>query len=168
MSTTPPPQIDPNLEPPLLGNHDGFDVYPMPSFLSVTCADVAAATRFYVDMLGFAVMFTGPDVGGVPMVTHLRRQKYQDVLLSPSAPHQHRPAIPTFTVADVDDIADRLATGNPGPDGSPRPIDQPWGARDLTVTDPDGNTLVLTQAQSEHTGETIDEVMERAAGDRKP
>lgn len=27
--------------------------------------------RLYVEGLGMAVMYTGPDIGGVPMITHL-------------------------------------------------------------------------------------------------
>lgn len=39
-------------EPSILGDHDGFEIYPMPAFLRVETTDVAAATSFYTDRLG--------------------------------------------------------------------------------------------------------------------
>lgn len=142
-------------EPPVLGRHGDFDIYPMPTFLRIEATDVAATTRFYVDGLGMAVMYTGPDIDGVPMITHLRGARYQDVLVVPVDPRHASGSTltPAFAAPHLDMIADRLK-------GAHRPERMPWGTRELRVTDPDGNILVLTEPPSEPPTSTIEDAME--------
>ena len=51
------------------------DIYPMPSFPILAVADVAASSRWYQEVLGFAHIFTMPGPGGVAGLAHLRWTK---------------------------------------------------------------------------------------------
>src|SRR5438477_9859595 len=76
---------DRNREPGSFGEFGGYEVYPMPFFATLECGDVNATAAWYRDALGFGIMFAGPEIGGQPSLVHLRRKKYQDVLLRPAA-----------------------------------------------------------------------------------
>jgi catechol 2,3-dioxygenase-like lactoylglutathione lyase family enzyme len=160
-----PPPTHAQVDPPTLGEHGGHLVYAMPAFLRISAADPARTVRFLTEALDFDVMFRGPEVGGVPFLTHLRRAKYQDLLVLP----RRGPAEPGNTVAlclavdgadALDALAARVRALHPGAvDG---PADTPWNAREATVRDPDGNRLVLTaQARAPRAG-TVDEVVRGA------
>jgi uncharacterized glyoxalase superfamily protein PhnB len=143
-----------NREPPSLGEFDGFEIYPMPMFATLAVADVAAVARWYADALGFGTMFAGPSVGGQPSIVHLRRNKYQDVLLIPSrgagAGSAASPATLTlsFSADEVDELAGRARSVAPvGASAVSEPVDTPWNTRDLRVTDPAGHQLVFTSRQ---------------------
>jgi catechol 2,3-dioxygenase-like lactoylglutathione lyase family enzyme len=71
-------------EPPSLGTFAGHEIYPMPMFATLAVADVAAVCAWYETALGFAVVFKAPDQNGQPPLVHLRRRKYQDLLLVPA------------------------------------------------------------------------------------
>src|SRR5919202_6523945 len=79
-----PRATDARGEPISLGEFGGFEVYPMPFFATLECEDVTSTVAWYRDALGFGVMFTGPEIAGQPSLVHLRRRKYQDLLLRPS------------------------------------------------------------------------------------
>ncbi|HEU5451867.1 MAG TPA: VOC family protein [Terriglobales bacterium] len=136
-------------EPVSLGKFDGHEIYPMPMFAKIVTTDVAATTEWYEKALGFVSVFRGPSVGGQPMMVHLRRHKYQDVLLVAS-PQPGSAAGPGFTLnfsaeGEVDELAQRArsvaAVGSSAIEG---PVNTPWNTRDLNVTDPAGTRLVFT------------------------
>ena len=142
------PVRDQRGEPVSLGDFGGHEIYPMPMFAKIVTTDVAAAAEWYEKALGFVTVFRGPSVGGQPMMVHLRRHKYQDVLLVAS-PQATAPAS-GFTLnfsadGEVDELAQRArsvaAVGSSTVDG---PVNTPWNTRDLNVTDPAGNRLVFT------------------------
>ena len=56
------------------------DIYPMPSFPTLTVSNLAASTQWYRDALKFQVIFELPG-----RLLHLRRERYQDLLLAPGA-----------------------------------------------------------------------------------
>ena len=66
-------------EPPTLGEYNGFEIYPMPFFVTLVAEDPAALASWYERTLGFGTMFAGP-------VIHLRRRRYQDILVVASGP----------------------------------------------------------------------------------
>ncbi len=79
---------------------------------------------------------------------HLRRQRYQDVLLVRGTPTPG-PRI-SFAAGD-DDLAARAqllaaagAGGGTGGGTVEGPVDTPWFSRDLVATDRDGYVVVLT------------------------
>lgn len=125
-------------EPPTFGEHNGFEVYPMPFFVTLVAEDPAALAGWYERTLGFGTMFAGP-------VIHLRRRRYQDVLVVPSGPGRTPttggPAL-TFDTAEseLDALAARTGVA---------PQATPWNTRELRVADPAGHRLVFS-ARSEN------------------
>lgn len=140
-------------EPPMLGTFNEFEVYPMPMFATLSVADVAGVARWYADALGFRTMFAGPAIGGQPSMVHLRRNKYQDLLLVPSRTGTNTAAPPSLTLSfsadEVDSLA-KQARAMPavGSSAVPDPVDTPWNTRDLRVTDPAGHVLIFTARQA--------------------
>ncbi|GAB0103206.1 hypothetical protein JMUB6875_21780 [Nocardia sp. JMUB6875] len=119
-------------------------IYPMPMFANFAVADIAAATAFY-ESVGFIALATIPGPDGTPALVHLRRMKYQDLLLVPGVA---RPGSTTVSFsaggADLITLAETLrANAFPGArvEG---PADTAWYTTDLTIDDADGNRIILT------------------------
>lgn len=146
--------------PPTLGEYQGFEIYPMPCFVRFAVPDPAAAARWYVDMLGFGVMYVAPEIQGVPMMVHLRRRKYQDILLVLGQP-EGVGGVHLDGTGELEALAARAADAHP--EG---PVQTPYGPRELRLTDPHGNRIVFFAAPERPTG-TIDEAMQRAADQMK-
>jgi len=127
-------------------------IYVMPAFATFAVRDLDASTRWYTDGLGFIVLATMPGPGGAALraqgppplgLVHLRRWRYQDILLVPGRVGPGGPRI-TFAAGDDDlaAIAARLrAIGAGTVEG---PTATPWHTRDLVATDADGHVVVLT------------------------
>ena len=140
-------------EPPTLGTFNEFEVYPMPMFATLSVADVAVVARWYGDALGFRTMFAGPAIGGQPSMVHLRRNKYQDLLLVPSRSGTTAVAPASLTLTFSADEVDSIATqarrvAAVGSSAVPEPVDTPWNTRDLRVIDPAGHVLIFTARQA--------------------
>jgi len=139
-----------NQEPPTLGEFGGHEIYPMPVFATLAVADVAATTAWYERALGFSTVFRAPEVDGQPALVHLRRRKYQDLLLTPAPPGKWAAAPSSLTLSfnadgDVDSIAERARAIEPsGQSSITGPFNTPWNTRDVRVTDPAGHVLVFT------------------------
>jgi catechol 2,3-dioxygenase-like lactoylglutathione lyase family enzyme len=117
------------------------DVYPMPAFVTFPVTDLAASTRWY-EALGFVVLATLPGPDGTDALVHLRRQRYQDLLLVPGPP---APGPRVSFAAGEEDLTERAALVRDAGGGSVEgPLDTPWFSRDLVTTDPDGHVVVLT------------------------
>src|SRR5262249_50155191 len=58
-----------------------LSIYVMPAFATLTVSDLAASRRWYVEGLGFAVLAEVPGPSGEVALVHLRRWRYQDLLL---------------------------------------------------------------------------------------
>jgi catechol 2,3-dioxygenase-like lactoylglutathione lyase family enzyme len=161
-----PAPTHPQRDPPVLGEHGGHVVYAMPAFLRLSASDPVRTVDFFTRVLDFDVMFRGPEVGGVPVLVHLRRAKYQDVLVMPlrGAAAPGNTAALSLSVADADAL-DALAARvrAAAPDANDGPADTPWNAREATVRDPDGNRFVLTTRAREPRTGTVDEVVRGAA-----
>jgi catechol 2,3-dioxygenase-like lactoylglutathione lyase family enzyme len=124
-------------------------IYGMPMFATLLASDIEATLSWYIDGLGFINLFAVPGPTGVPVLVHLRRWQFQDLLVRPAG----GPVTPgtgcTLSFAAVYDEIDALgerARAHPG-GGSEGPVDTPWNTRDLTATDPDGNVVVFTAAR---------------------
>ncbi len=147
---------------------DQPEIYPMPSFPTLTVKDPAASARWYQDVLGFKHVFTIPGPGGIPLLVHLRWAKYADVLLRAAAdPADHRPRgvgiSLSFAVFEgrVDDVADRARAR--GGKLLSEPKDRPWNARDFSIADPDGFVLTFTQGPVDR-GLGMDRITRRSTG----
>jgi len=131
------------------------EIYPMPMFVTLPVRDLVASTAWY-ETAGFALLATMPGRAGPDSpaaLVHLRRLRFQDLLLVPGEPVPG-PRV-TFAAGedDLDVRAELLAleladSAHQAPDADKRrvagPSDTPWFTRDLTLTDPDGYTIVLT------------------------
>jgi uncharacterized glyoxalase superfamily protein PhnB len=142
---------DSNGEPVNLGTVNQHEIYPMPMFAKIVVSDVAAVQAWYERALGFSSMFAMPAVDGQPPLVHMRRKKYQDVLLVRGQPDGSASQALTlnFNTDDVDTLAEAAravpALGRSAVSG---PVDTPWNTRDLMVTDPGGHQLVFTARQA--------------------
>ncbi len=143
-------------DPPVVGEHEGYDVYPMPTFVRFAVPDTERTAQWYVDALGFGVMFVGPEINGQPMMIHLRRRKYQDVLLVAGPPEGG--AINWDATGELDALATRAMAVSPH-DGV---RETPWGTTELHISDPHGHRLVFFAAPARRS-DSIDEAMEAAA-----
>lgn len=104
--------------------------------------DEKRARAFYLDFLGFEVMFEHRFGDGLPLYMGLRRG---DCLLHLS--EHHGDATPGSAVRiPVDDAASFAAMLRAKDFGNARPgepLETPWGSREFTVADPAGNRLTF-------------------------
>jgi catechol 2,3-dioxygenase-like lactoylglutathione lyase family enzyme len=138
------------------------DFYPMPSFVTLSAADVSASAKWYQSVLGFRIVFTMPGPGGSAALAHLRLSKYADLLLVATrnpVPKPHGAGVQVnFTLSDrtVDELASHVGSQWGNFEG---PITQPWNARELYVIDPDGYRLAFVQQANAGLG--IQDVVEQ-------
>ncbi len=139
------------------------EIYVMPAFATLTVRDLDAARRWYAAM-GFVELAVMPGPDGGPSLVHLRRYRYQDLLLVPApegAPTGTGSARLSFAhtapLSELDDIAEALRqTGLGEVDG---PNETPWYAVELVARDADGNTVALTgRSERQPSREWTDEV----------
>ena len=115
-------------------------IYVMPSFVTFGCADLARTKRWYVDGLGFFVL------AEYPGLVHLRRWRYQDILLVPASRRGDAASGIRLTIAaGSEDLAERAAHARRAGDGEVRgPAPTMWNTVDLECVDPDGHVVVFT------------------------
>src|ERR1051326_262665 len=130
-------------EPPSLGDFKGHEIYPMPIFAKVAVQNVGDVAKWYRDALGFDTIFDMPGPDGQLMLSHLRRKKYQDVLVVAARSPQTAGTGMTLNFSaddEVDALAQRAKSTPPvGASSVSDPINTPWNTRDLNVVDPAGN-----------------------------
>ena len=108
--------------------------------------DETLAREFYLDFLGFKVVFEHRFHDGAPL--------YMGVVRDACSLHlseHHGDATPgasmRIQVTDVDALCAELRAKEYA-HARPQAQDMPWGTRDFTVTDPFGNRLTFTSAIS--------------------
>jgi uncharacterized glyoxalase superfamily protein PhnB len=130
-----------NENPPVLGQHNGYDIYPMPMFARLEAANLAETVAWYREALGFGAMFE------MPQLVHLRRAKFQDLLLMPGRGHATTDAGLTLSFAadgEVDALFEQASKAQPrGKSSVEAPALMPWNAREMRLSDPDGRRLVI-------------------------
>jgi catechol 2,3-dioxygenase-like lactoylglutathione lyase family enzyme len=126
-----------------------LSIYVMPAFVTLTVSDLAVSRRWYVEGLGLAVLAEVPGPSGSVTLLHLRRWRYQDLLLvpgrSPDAPPARGVRL-TFSAhgANLDAlVAQARAVGGGVVEG---PAATPWNTRDVLARDPDGYEVVFTDS----------------------
>ncbi|MFE3052241.1 VOC family protein [Nocardia sp. NPDC059239] len=119
-------------------------IYPMPMFATFRVRDLAAATACY-QAAGFIALATIPGADGTPVLVHLRRMKYQDLLLVPGEPVPGSTTV-TFAAggADLTALATTLRECDLPGLGVDGPADTAWYTTDVTLDDPDGNRVIFT------------------------
>ena len=105
----------------------------MPQF---PVADVAASVAHYVDVLGFTINYQQQDLAV------LDRDKARIIVIN-RADHHAGTGTCYVYVRDADALYEELHGRGARVQGEP--VSHPWGLRDFTVLDLDGNELVLGQ-----------------------
>jgi catechol 2,3-dioxygenase-like lactoylglutathione lyase family enzyme len=150
------------------------EIYPMPSFVTLTVSDLEASSEFYQGALGFTHIFTMPGPGGQPALVHLRWVKYADVLIVRPRGSEALPQVKGAGVSLNFNLFDRFGGDIEAFAAHARehganvvgPVAQPWNVREVMVTDPDGYRLVFTVPIDIGLG--FDKVIERAKAPEKP
>lgn len=137
------------------------DIYVMPAFVTLPTSDLDAARAWYA-ALGFVELAVMPPGTDSPQLVHLRRYRYQDVLLVPAADGAatgggiRASFAHTAPLDELDTVAERLAALGTGTVAGPRTT--PWYAVELEATDPDGHVVVLTGMAEQPPQAFVDEV----------
>jgi catechol 2,3-dioxygenase-like lactoylglutathione lyase family enzyme len=118
---------------------------PMSIILEVT--DLSLSADWYQQAVGFRIVYSGPP--GAFTLIHLRRERYQDILLIPtqanSLSQRGKGVIIQLQAGGVgvEEIARQAqAAGTVDVEG---PVERPWNVRDVTVYDPDGYPLRFSE-----------------------
>jgi predicted enzyme related to lactoylglutathione lyase len=137
-------------------------IYAMPMFVNIVVSDLAAAQTLYASA-GFVTLATISGSGGVPSLVHLRREKYQDILMTKGAPVRGTVSA-SFAAGDIDfaEVADRICLAGGEVTG---PIDTPWFTTDVMFSDADGNTVTLTAPRMADQAATQAWVNDQITGD---
>jgi uncharacterized glyoxalase superfamily protein PhnB len=109
----------------------------------------AQARAFYIDLLGFSVVFEHRFAPGMPLYMGIRRGECNLHLTEHTGDCGVQAGL-RIACTDVDAFAAELAAKHAalGIAQAPIPQQMPWGTRDFTVTDPFGNRLTFTSAIS--------------------
>ena len=119
------------------------DFYPMPMFVNLEVSNIDISAEWYQQALGFREVYR------VPGLIHLRRDRYQDVLLIPSesggmdSPGKGIVIQLQAGEVSVDEIAENARQLTPT--SVEGPLDRPWNVREVTVQDPDGYRLRFSE-----------------------
>ena len=108
--------------------------------------DEAKARKFYLDFLGFRVVFEHRFHAGAPLYMGIARgdcHLHLSEHLGDATPGSSM----RIEVGDVDALCAELQARHYA-SSRPEVQDMPWGTRDFTVTDPFGNRLTFTSAIS--------------------
>ena len=122
----------------------------MPSVPMLAVKDVESSARWYQEVLGFRHVFTIPGPGDRSLLARLRRARYADLLVVVTQKPSFDPkgvGVTLYLVMhlmdwSVDQLAEHARAKGANASG---PVNQPWNTRELTVIDPDGYRLTVTQ-----------------------
>lgn len=147
MDTRPDLQAPPDFEVPT--HAVDREIYAMPAFVTLPVTDLDRAQRWY-EALGFVLL---AELGhGPARLLHLRRYRYQDLLLVAAVPEAEptiglRPRVSfahTGPLDELGEMAAALRAQDAGQVTGPTPT--PWHAVELVAVDADGHQVVLTAA----------------------
>lgn len=137
-------------------------IYPMPMFVNLVSRDLAATEHLY-SAAGFVTLATIPGADGAPSLVHLRREKYQDILVTPGASVSGSTTA-SFAAGDVDlaEVAEQLRAAGADVSG---PYDTPWFSTDVMFADADSNRIILTAPRVADQAQAQEWVGSNIAGD---
>jgi predicted lactoylglutathione lyase len=138
-------------------------IYGMPMFANFTVKNLAAAESFY-NAIGFITLATFTGMDGDVQLVHLRRMKYQDILVTASTLGGRGTPI-TFAAGDeeLDMLAER-AKELPGAKVA-GPVDTLWFTTDVTIDDPDGNRIIFTARRMAEQADSMKWARQNISGD---
>lgn len=137
-------------------------IYAMPMFVNLVAEDLAATERLFA-AAGFVTLATIPGPDGAPFLVHLRREKYQDVLVTPGTATPGSTSV-SFAAGDVElaEVAEQLRAAGADVNG---PYDTPWFTTDVVFTDGDGNKIILTAPRAADQAQAQEWVGSQITGD---
>ncbi len=107
-------------------------------------SDYERARRFYGDDLGFEIDWEWRDAPEDPVFAQISRAGLSLYLSARRADGEPGASRAYLYVSDVDAWHEEMVED--GIDAVSSPADRPWGNREMTLRDPDGNTLVFATA----------------------
>lgn len=120
-----------------------LDFYQMPMFNKILVKDIEHSEKWYEKTLGFKSVFKFRNDKNEVLMNHLRLEKYQDIMLISSDEFEVGNSV--YINVLINDIEEKSKSI------SPKFIvheleEQPWNAKEMTVKDPDGHLITLTQS----------------------
>ena len=120
-----------------------MEFYQMPMFNKVLVKDIEKAEKWYEKTLGFKSVFKFRNDKNEVLMNHLRLEKYQDLMLISQTGFEVGNSIYlNILVKDIEEKSQNI---------SQKFIvnqleEQPWNAKEMTIKDPDGHLITLTQS----------------------
>lgn len=120
-----------------------MEFYQMPMFNKVLVKDIEKAEKWYEKTLGFKSVFKFRNDKNEVLMNHLRLEKYQDLMLISQTDFEVGNSIYlNILVKDIEEKSQNI---------SQKFIvnqleEQPWNAKEMTIKDPDGHLITLTQS----------------------
>lgn len=120
-----------------------MEFYQMPMFNKLFVNDIEKSEKWYEKALGFKSVFKFRNDKNEVIMDHLRLGKYQDIMLIKADNFIVGNAnFLNVLVEDIESLSDRIS-----PKVVMNPLEQqPWNAIEMTVKDPDGHLITLTQS----------------------
>ncbi|WP_237690569.1 VOC family protein [Paenibacillus caui] len=123
-----------------------MEFYPMPLFVKLSVSDMGRSLSWYKEILHFEPVFTLPGNDGEITMAHIRGEKYQDLMLVSGFQNDQQAngkgIVINLNAEDIDSISERA--NKAGAVIIEGPVDRPWNARELVLTDPDGYLITLS------------------------
>lgn len=120
-----------------------MEFYQMPMFNKILVSDIEKSEKWYEKTLGFKSVFKFKNDKSEILMNHLRLEKYQDLMLICSNNFEVGNSI--YLNLLVKDIENKSKTISPKFVVS-RLEEQSWNAKEMTIKDPDGHLITLTQS----------------------
>ncbi|MCT1471297.1 VOC family protein [Staphylococcus hominis] len=120
-----------------------MEFYQMPMFNKVLVQDIEKAEKWYEKTLGFKSVFKFRNDKNEVLMNHLRLEKYQDLMLISQTDFEVGNSIYlNILVKDIEkksqNISQKFIVS--------QLEEQPWNAKEMTIKDPDGHLITLTQS----------------------
>lgn len=120
-----------------------MEFYQMPMFNKVLVKDIEKSEKWYEKTLGFKSVFKFRNDKKEVLMNHLRLEKYQDLMLISSDDFEVGNSI--YLNILINNIEDNAQSISQKFVVSPLE-EQPWNAKEMTIKDPDGHLITLTQS----------------------
>ncbi|MBP2100419.1 VOC family protein [Enterococcus rivorum] len=119
-----------------------MEFYPMPLFVKIETASLNDSVRWYQNKLGFISVFDFSNENNMIIMSHLRREKYQDLMLIQADQDKASDSIViNLNVENIKEIRSKM---------DKKEIinelkEQPWNVLELTVRSFEGTMISLTE-----------------------
>ena len=120
--------------------------YQMPFFPKLMVKDIDKSAKWYEMSLGFESLFKYRNSKKEVIMNHLRLNKYQDIMLIQKADFKAGSGI--YLNLLVNDASEKINQISPKAIQEPL-SEKPWNALEVTIKDPDGYLITLTQPHVE-------------------